>query len=123
MERHKTKIMSIFEANYINSSGLKIPDYSIEYTDIGVGQGTSRQVLLIHNSIQYTRRKDMEDKFLSIIICKIKVNRNTHFNIIAHYHQWQLPHKLQSAAQQYNSQEYRYSKTVEIGYSLNYHRG
>ena len=108
IERHKPKIMSILEANYINDSGIKIPEYSIEYTDMGVGYGTSRQVLLIHNSIQYTRRKNLEDKYLSIIVCKIKVNRNTHFNMIAHYRQWQLPQELKNNANQYNSQEYRY---------------
>ena len=110
--------MSISEANYINGSGIKITEYSIEYTDMGVGYGTSRQVLLIHNSIQYTRRKDLEDKYLWIIVCKIKVNRNTHFNMIAHYRQWQLPQELKSNANQYNSQEYRYSKTIVIFSSI-----
>ena len=38
--------------------------------------------------------------------------------MIAHYRQWQLPQELKSNANQYNSQEYRYSKTIKIFSSI-----
>ena len=106
--------MSISEANYNNLDKLRIEDYNIEYTDMGVGYSISRQILLIHNSLQYKRRRDLEEKYLSIIICQVKINKNTHLNVIGHYRQWQLPREIQNNAQQYNTQEYRYTKTIEI---------
>ena len=106
--------MSISEANYDIHSNLKINENNIEYTDMGVGYGISRQVLLLHKSLQYIRRKDMEDKLLSIVICQIKLSKNRHFNVIAHYRQWQLPHELLSYDIKYNSQQFRYTRTIDI---------
>jgi len=114
IEKNRPKIMSISEANYNNLDKLRIEDYNIKYTDMGVGYSISRQILLIHNSLQYKRRRDLEEKYLSIIICQVKINKNSHLNIIGHYRQWQLPREIQNNAQQYNTQEFRYTKTIEI---------
>ena len=78
------------------------------------GHNTSCQILIIHNSIQYTRRRYLKDRYLAIIIYEIKLNRTSKSYLIGHYRQWQLPRELQSNALNYNSQEYKYSKTIDI---------
>ena len=49
-------IMSISEANYDN---INHNDYHIEINDFKVNYHLSRQILLIHKSIDYIRRHDL----------------------------------------------------------------
>ena len=56
-----------------------------------MGHDVSRQILLVHNSIQYTRTHDYIDKYIAAIVIKIKLaNRQTQ-TLISHYRQWTLP--------------------------------
>ena len=55
IDKHKPLIFSISEANYCNTNKTIICDYNIEACDFKIGYHTSRQILLIHNSLTYTR--------------------------------------------------------------------
>ena len=55
IDKHKPLIFSISEANYCNTNKTIICGYNIETCDFKIGYHTSRQILLIHNSLTYTR--------------------------------------------------------------------
>ena len=55
IDKHKSLIFSISEANYCNTNKTIICDYNIETCNFKIGYYTSRQILLIHNSLTYTR--------------------------------------------------------------------
>ena len=91
IDKHKPLIFSISEANYCNINNTIIDGYSIETCDFKINYHTSRQILLIHNSLTYTRRKDLEKPHLALIICDIKTHKNDKLTIAAYYRQWALP--------------------------------
>ena len=91
IDKHKPLIFSISEANYCNINKTQISDYNIEVCDFKIGYHTSRQVLLIHNSLTYTRRHDLEKPYIALIICDIKINKKDTLTIAAYYRQWSLP--------------------------------
>ena len=91
IDKHKPLIFSISEANYCNINKTIIDGYSIESCDFKIDYHTSRQILLIHKSLTYTRRKDLEKPHLALIICDIKLHRNDKLTIAAYYRQWSLP--------------------------------
>merc|ERR1712243_279347 len=91
IDKHKPLIFSISEANYCNINNTIIDGYSIETCDFKINYHTSRQILLIHKSLTYTRRKDLEKPHLALIICDIKLHRNDKLTIAAYYRQWSLP--------------------------------
>ena len=68
-----------------------IDGYNIETCDFKIGYHTSRQILMIHNSLTYTRRSDLEKPYLALIICDIKLNKTDKLTIAAYYIQWSLP--------------------------------
>ena len=39
---------------------------------------TSRQILMTHDSIMYTRQKNLECKYIAYIYIQVKMNKNTH---------------------------------------------
>ena len=91
IDTHKPLIFSISEANYCNINNAIIDGYSIETCDFKINYHTSRQILLIHNSLTYTRQKDLEKPHLALIICDIKLHKNDKLTITAYYRQWSLP--------------------------------
>ena len=46
---------------------------------------------MIHNSLTYTRRTDLEKPHLALILCDIKLNKTDKLTIAAYYRQWSLP--------------------------------
>lgn len=112
IDKHKPLIMSISEANYDNLNKITINDYNIETNDFKVNYHTSRQILLIHKMIDYTRRLDLERPFLAMIICDIKINKTSKITVIAHYRQWSIPKELLNIT--IDSQINRYNTTIEI---------
>ena len=88
-----------------------ITDYNIETNDLKVDYHTSRQILLLHKTIDYTRRLDLKRPFLSIIICDIKINKTNKITMIAHYRQWSIPKELLKLT--VDSQINRYNATIE----------
>ena len=51
IDTHKPLIFSISEANYCNLNNTIIDGYNIETCDFKIGYHTSRQILMIHNSL------------------------------------------------------------------------
>merc|ERR1712115_303754 len=88
---HKPLIFSISEANYCNLNKTIIDRYNIETCNFKIGYHTSRQILMIHNSLTYTRRLDLEKPHLALILCDIKVNKKDTLTVAAYYRQWSLP--------------------------------
>ena len=86
LDKHKPLIFSISEANYCNINKAIIDGYNIEACDFKIGYHTSRQILLIHNSLTYTRRTDLEKPHIALIICDIKINKKGKLTIAAYYH-------------------------------------
>ena len=52
-----------------------------------IGYQTSKQILLIHNSLTYTRRYDLEKLHMALIICDTKFNKRDIITISAYYQQ------------------------------------
>ena len=78
---------------------------------IWVGHDTSRQILLIHSTIEYTQTYDYIDNYIAAIVIKIKLANRQNVTLIAHYRQWTLP--LTPTDLQYNRQTYRYDRTLK----------
>ena len=91
IDTYKPLIFSISEANYCNLNITIIDGYNIETCDFKIGYHTSRQILMIHNSLTYTRRTDLEKPHLALILCDIKLNKTDKLTIAAYYRQWSLP--------------------------------
>ena len=111
LDKYKPHIMSISEANYDNNDRIQIPDYNIETNDLGVGHDISRQILLVHNTIEYTWTYDNIDRYLAIIVIKVKLANRQNVTVISHYRQWTLP--MTPTDLQYNRQTYRYDRTLQ----------
>ena len=77
--------MSISEANYDNIDRTLIKGYRIETNDLGIGYDTSRQLLLIQDTIDYTRQYDYVDKYIAAIVVNIKLAKRNNLTIVAHY--------------------------------------
>ena len=107
---HKPLIFSISEVNYCNIDKTVIDSYNIEACDFKIGYHTSRQILLIHNSLTYTRRIDLEKPDIALIICSIKINKTDKLTIAAYYCQWSLPKDISI---NYNQVD-RYKDATEI---------
>ena len=52
----------------------------MEECDFKIGYHTSRQILLIHNSLTYTRQTDLEKPHIALILCDIKQNKTDQAN-------------------------------------------
>ena len=61
IDTHKPLFFSISEANYCNINKTIIDGYNIETCDFKIQYHTSRQILMIHKSLSYTRRSDLEN--------------------------------------------------------------
>ena len=82
--------------------------------DLGIGHNTSRVINLIHSSLHYTRRKDLEQNYIGAIVCDVKLSNKTHFIIISHYRQWQLPREVNVTNILNNNQCTRYHNYVKM---------
>ena len=63
IDRYKPKIIAIQELNYTNDqdiADITIHDYEWEMDNLLISNGHARSALLIHKSIRYTSRKDLE---------------------------------------------------------------
>ena len=67
IDKHKPMITSNINRTIINVYHIEINNFKVNYH-------LSRQILLIHKSIDYIRRHDLETKYLALIICDIKVS-------------------------------------------------
>ena len=66
--------------------------------------------LLIHNTIEYTRRHDCIDKYIAAIVIQVKLANRHNVTLIAHYRQWKLPLVLTDT--KFNTQTYQYDMTI-----------
>ena len=58
---------------------------------MGIGYSCAGQILMVHESIKYTRRRDLEVKYISAIIIDIKLANKRTTTMVALYRQWNLP--------------------------------
>ena len=70
------KYKPLSEANYFNVTNIDICEYNIECNDLGIGYTNSWVILCVHNSIQYKRRHDIDEKYLAVITCDITINNS-----------------------------------------------
>ena len=112
LDKFRPHIVSISEANYDNIDRINIPDYRIETNDLGVGHNISRQLLLIHNTIDYTWTYDCVDNYIAAIVVNIKLAKKNKVTLIAHYRQWNIP--MTPIDLRYNTQTFRYDRTIKI---------
>ena len=117
IDKHKPHVISLAEANYNIMEGHSIVDYNVEYNDFGIGHNISRMVTLIHKSIRYTRRKDLEVNYISHIICDISLSNKGKFTLVSWYRQWNLPKQVSLVAGEYNCQVVCCSKFLSLGQS------
>ena len=80
--------------------------------DLGIGYSQSRVLLLIHNSIQYKRRYDLDEKYLAVITCDILMSNSKILTISAIYRQWKIPSNVICNDIAMNNQLDRYSKFI-----------
>ena len=57
----------------------------METCDFKTKYHTSRQILMIHKSLSYTRRTDLEKPHLALILCDIEINKKDKLTIAAYY--------------------------------------
>ena len=57
----------------------------IEKSDLGVGYNISRQIVLIHETIEYTCKLTLEHKYIAAIIINTKLAFLKNVTIISHY--------------------------------------
>ena len=65
--------MSISDTNYDNLDNVKIKDYTVEQNYLGIGYNISRQIILMHNTSEYTKKYDLESKYLAAVIIIVKL--------------------------------------------------
>ena len=87
IDTHKPLIFSISQPNYCNINKTIIDGYNIVIYDFKIQYHTSRKILLIHNSLSYTRHTDLEKPHLALILCDIKLNKTDKLTIAAYYRQ------------------------------------
>merc|ERR1712240_970481 len=110
IDTQKPLIFSISEANYCNLNKTIIDGYNIETCDFKIQYHTSRQILMIHKSLSYTRRSDLEKPHLALILCDIKLNKTDKLTIAAYYRQCSL---LKDININYNQTD-RYKDATDI---------
>ena len=95
-------------------NGEQIRGYSVEMNDLGIGYPISRVVTLIHLSLNYTRRKDLEQNYIAAIVCDVKLPNKSNFTIISQYRQWNLPRDINIVNKLDNNQCTRYQNYVQM---------
>ena len=65
---------------------------------------------MIHKSLSYTRRTDLEKPHLALILCDIKLNKTDKLTIAAYYRQWSLPKDININ----HNEKDRYKDVTEI---------
>ena len=114
IDKYKPHFISLSEANYNNMDGEQIRGYSVEMNDLGIGYKISRVVTLIHSTLNYTRRKDLEQNYLAAIVCDVKLSNKSNFTIISHYRQWNLPRDINIVNDLDNNQCNRYQNYIQM---------
>ena len=75
LEIHKPDIVSIQEANYDIYSKIKIRGYSVEYNTLTINYNIARTILLIREGINYKRKNNFEDTYISSIWLEIFIKK------------------------------------------------
>ena len=94
LDQFSPDYLSLCEANFDIHCNVKFPGYNIEYNRLHISNTVSRSLVLIKNSISYTRRYDLENPYISSIWLNIKINRNHNLIACSYYRQWQLQKNL-----------------------------
>ena len=68
---------------------------------------------MIHKSVRYIRRRDLEQNYLSQIIYDINLSKGGKFTLVSWYRQWNLPKQVSVSAGDFNCQVVRCSKFFE----------
>ena len=92
ISRFKPKIMAIQEVNYSNDQDLvdiQIPNYKWEMDNLLEKNGLARSALLIHESIRYSRRKDLESPSEAHVWITVSLPAGRKINYQCWYRQWQ----------------------------------
>ena len=79
--------------------------------DLGIGHHTSKVITMIHNSLNYVRRTDLEIPYIARIVCDIKLTSLFSLYI---YWQWSLPRDVNVLEQSFYDPIFRYSKFIEM---------
>ena len=114
IDKFQPHVISICEANYCNVTKEQINNYNIETNDLGIGYEKSRVLLLIHESIQYKRRLDLEKPYLAIIICDLKLNNKINTTVTSIYRQWSIPKSITINNNHMESPINRYKCIIDI---------
>ena len=83
LDKFQPHIFSISEANYNNDTQYNLGNYNIETSDLGIDYKNSRQILLIHKSVQYKRMKEYDHKYISAIVINIRLRNNKSTNLVS----------------------------------------
>ena len=92
ISRYKPKIVAIQELNYSNDqymSDITIPNYKWEMDGLLLKNGLSRSALLIHESIRYRRRNDLETSSEAHVWITVSLPAGRKINFQCWYRQWQ----------------------------------
>ena len=75
--------MSILEATYDNIDKVKFKNYLLEQNNLGIGYD-----ILRHNTTEYTRKYDLESKYLVAVNINLKLAIKNNVTIISYYRLW-----------------------------------
>ena len=92
IQTHKPSIMAIQEVNFTSNDDLSevsIPGYTIEMDQLINITGRSRSALIIHESIRYSRRLDLETQTEAHVWIAVQLAGNRKINVQCLYRQWQ----------------------------------
>ena len=103
---HRPHIISLSEANITTNPLIQhIKDYTILITLMSQTTHISRTALIIHNSIKYTRRHDLEDTHTSTIWVELNIPHHKNILTMAGYRQWRTPKQLNIQNSHTNTQQ------------------
>ena len=90
--RYKPDIVAIQELNYTNDQDLadvSIPNYKWEMDALLQKNGRARSALLVHESLRYVRRKDLETEAEAHVWITLNLPAGRKINVQSWYRQWQ----------------------------------
>ena len=91
IDKFSPDFLSLSEANYDVNSNTKIPGYGIESNHLNINNYIARSIVIIKESLSYTRCYEFENINISSIWLKINLSRNNYIYACSYYRQWQLP--------------------------------
>ena len=91
IQQHKPMILAIQEVNFTSNddiADISIPGYNIELDQLLQTKGRARAALIIHESIRYSRRLDLETQEEAHLWITIQLKGNRKINLQCLYRQW-----------------------------------